>query len=85
MYADGSEAKPFPLFCLPRATKASKAKETNPLKISLMSMRHLELDPEIDFCWFRNREARTGFSAASLDMPPHHRGDHAFRHLRRRP
>lgn len=54
VYSDGSEAKPFPVFCLP--TPKHDESRVQPLRAALMSMRHLELDPNIDFCWFRNRE-----------------------------
>ena len=55
VYADGSEAKPFPLRVLPVHTAPEL---TNPIEISvaLMSMRHLELDPVVDWAWYRNKE-----------------------------
>jgi hypothetical protein len=54
-YADGSEAKPFPLRILPMNPVPAPA---NPVQISvaLMSMRHLELDPLVDWAWYRNKE-----------------------------
>jgi hypothetical protein len=54
-YADGSEAKPFPLRILPVNSAPAPA---NPVEISvaLMSMRHLELDPMVDWAWYRNKE-----------------------------
>jgi hypothetical protein len=54
-YADGSEAKPFPLRILPMNSVPAPA---NPVEISvaLMSMRHLELDPMVDWAWYRNKE-----------------------------
>ena len=66
VYADGSEAEPFPLFCLPRAGAGSK-NSVSPLRVALMSMRHLELDSEIDFCWFRNREVSRTWTLAETD------------------
>lgn len=55
IYADGSEAKPFPLRILPMNSAPALA---NPVEISvaLMSMRHLELDPMVDWAWYRNKE-----------------------------
>jgi hypothetical protein len=54
-YADGSEAKPFPLRILSMDSTAAAA---NPVEISvaLMSMRHLELDSVVDWAWYRNKE-----------------------------
>lgn len=69
MYADGSEAEPFPLFCLPRNEMLDvSARATAPLRVALMSMRHLELDPEIDFCWFRNRDVSRTRMLAETDQ-----------------
>jgi len=55
VYADGSEAKPFPLRILPMNSAPALP---NPVEISvaLMSMRHLELDPVVDWAWYRNKE-----------------------------
>jgi hypothetical protein len=66
VYADGTEAEPFPLFCLPRYTTSALAK-ISPLRVALMSMRHPELDPDIDFCWFRNREVSRTRTLAETD------------------
>ena len=66
IYADGSEAMPFPLFCLPQ--KESVESSAPALRIAMMSMRHLEMDPEIDFCWFRNREVSRNRSLAETDQ-----------------
>ena len=67
-YVDGSEAAPFPIFCLPRPDE-SAGHETDimPLRVALMSMRHLELDPAIDYCWFRNREVSRTRTLAETD------------------
>lgn len=53
VYADGSEARAFPLRCLPPRERG--AAETQ-LRVGLMSMRHLQLDALVDWYWFRNRE-----------------------------
>ncbi len=55
IYADGSEAKPFPLRILPMHAESALV---NPVEISvaMMSMRHLELDPIVDWAWYRNKE-----------------------------
>ena len=44
------------------------ANNQRPLKMALMSMRHFELDPEIDFCWFRNREVSKTRTLAETDQ-----------------
>lgn len=67
MYADGSEAEPFPLTCLPQPTKDS-LDSIEPLRVTLMSMRHLEMDPDIDFCWFRNREVSRTRTLSETDQ-----------------
>lgn len=66
-YADGSEAAPFPLFCLPQPDTSITFTE-NVLRVALMSMRHMELDSEIDFCWFRNREVSRTRTLAETDQ-----------------
>ena len=64
MYVDGSEAEPFPLFCLSRQAVSLNA---SLLRVALMSMRHPELDPEIDVCWFRNRDVSRTRTLAETD------------------
>jgi hypothetical protein len=63
-YADGSEAEPFPVLCLPQVTVSAASKV---IRVALLSMRHLSLDAEIDFCWFRNREVSRSWSLAEAD------------------
>jgi hypothetical protein len=65
VYADGSEARPFPLFALARRHKNESG--VAPLRAALMSMRHLDLDKDIDFCWFRNREVSRSRTLAEAD------------------
>lgn len=67
-YADGSEATPFLLFCLKPITPTNEEDKLIPLRVALMSMRHLELDPEIDFCWFRNRDVSRTRTLAETDQ-----------------
>lgn len=65
MYVDGSEATPFPVFCLLR----TQTQDSNfRLRVALMSMRHLEMDPDIDYCWFRNREVSRTRTLAETDQ-----------------
>ena len=58
VYADGSGAAPFPIQCLTAnadlVTQAEQHK--SPLKIGLISMRHLAIDREVTYYWFRNKE-----------------------------
>ena len=66
-YADGSEAAPFQLFCLETPTgEATPVAE--PLRVALMSMRHVELDVDVDYCWFRNREVSRTRTLAETDQ-----------------
>ncbi|MDR1383186.1 MAG: hypothetical protein LBJ67_04970 [Planctomycetaceae bacterium] len=55
VYADGSEAKPFPLRMLVEPTEQTTP-ELFVLSTALMSMRHLELDSIVDWAWYRNKE-----------------------------
>jgi hypothetical protein len=69
VYADGSEAKPFPLFCLPRLTgRVRLTSSSSPLKVALVSIRDMELDPEIDFYWFRNLDVTRRRALAEADQ-----------------
>ena len=67
IYADGSEAAPLPLFCL-AAPSDDAPPATEPLRVALMSMRHVELDVDVDFCWFRNREVSRTRTLAETDQ-----------------
>lgn len=66
IYADGSEAEPFPLFCLQRSRESARGIE--PLRAALMSMRHSEMDPLVDLYWFRNREVSRTRTLAETDQ-----------------
>lgn len=69
VYADGSEAETFPLSCLPRYSDQQLIQLGSlfPLRIALISMRHLELDRLIDITWFRNRDASKSRTLAEAD------------------
>jgi hypothetical protein len=69
VYADGSEAEPFPLRCLPErhADQIRSLEALSPLRIALISMRHLELDRVVDIAWFRNREASQSRTLSEAD------------------
>jgi hypothetical protein len=58
VYADGSRGRPFPLACIPirEDEEARIFQRVTPLRIALLSMRHLALDHDVDMAWFRNRE-----------------------------
>lgn len=64
VYADGSEARPFPVLCL---DSQQLEPSVSVLRVALISMRHLDLDTEVDFCWFRNREASRSWTHAEAD------------------
>jgi hypothetical protein len=70
VYTDGSRAEPFPLLCLPGRTKNDLAglDHVHPLRVSLMSMRHLEMDDAVDMAWFRNSEVSKSRTLAETDM-----------------
>jgi hypothetical protein len=64
VYADGSEAAPFPI-CLGMRPKPTGPYRT--LKAALMSMRHLDIDRVVDLAWYRNREVSQTRSLAESD------------------
>jgi hypothetical protein len=64
VYADGSEAAPFPACRLNGRTPPSGGRV---LKFALMSMRHLDLDRVVDMAWYRNREVSQSRALADSD------------------
>jgi len=70
VYTDGSQARPFPLFCLmPRNSEEMKAlREQRLTRIGMISMRHPEMDSLIQYYWFRNIEiSQPGMTSAEVD------------------
>jgi hypothetical protein len=68
VYADGSEAAPFPLCGLtPAGSETRKENGAIVIRASLVSMRHPEMDERVDFCWFRNRKVSAARPAAEMD------------------
>ncbi|MCX7387315.1 MAG: hypothetical protein NTX48_11670 [Planctomycetales bacterium] len=72
IYADGSEARPFPLCALPKPSvtttpKIEPVEGVIELKLALMSMRHLELDPFVERAWYRNKEVSVTRPLAESD------------------
>lgn len=64
VYADGSEAAPFPL-CLGDRPRPLGGPRT--IRVALMSMRHLDIDRIVDLAWYRNREVSQSRSLAESD------------------
>ena len=58
VYSDRSHSKDFPLHCLPpRGTPPLRSLQNVPtLRVSLISMRHLEMDVLVDMAWLLNRD-----------------------------
>ena len=56
LYVDGSEAEPFPLRT---ARWRPMRAEGRSVRLGLMSMRHTEMDADVDGYWFRNRLVST--------------------------
>jgi len=81
LYLDGTEGEPFPLYCLDRPQKEHSsgtgqdvcdnlpgcAPQENILKAALISMRHLAMDDQVDFAWFRNRKVSAPQPFADTD------------------
>lgn len=70
VYSDGSEARPFPIYCLkPRKEKGVEKlrKQFDELRVGLLSARHPEMDSKLDFYWFRNQEISRIRTTAETD------------------
>ena len=69
VYMDGSEASPFPLRCLVRSPEETRQSASGLpiLRAALISMRHLAMDEQVDFCWFRNRKVSVPHPFAEID------------------
>jgi len=69
IYTDGSQGKAFPLLCLPQRKEVELARlaEAKPLRVALLSMRHLDMDHDVDVAWFRNREVSKARAFAETD------------------
>jgi len=65
VYRDGSEARPFPLRTL--SIKERSDSSLPILRVSLMSMRHPEMDATVDAAWLRNRHVSLSRPAAETD------------------
>ncbi len=52
-YLDGSEGPKFPIRCLP-LSDASPPSDWPIYRFTLMSIRHVEMDTDVDGAWFRN-------------------------------
>ncbi len=57
LYTQGQESMPVPLYCLTPPLKVSHpVYNERPLRVGLLSMRHLSLDHIVDVNWLVNRE-----------------------------
>jgi hypothetical protein len=65
VYRDGSEARPFPLGTL--ALHDSLPADRRVLRVALISIRHPEMDTEVDAAWLRNRTISQVRAAAETD------------------
>jgi hypothetical protein len=59
VYEDGSQGRPFPIYCLPQpgTEVTQRFSGIQPLRVAMLSIRHMEMDREVDMAWFRNTEA----------------------------
>ena len=69
VYSDGSQAEPFPVgvLQLPSPEDVLALSEQTPMRVSLLSMRHLEMDAIVDMAWFLNQEASRPRSLAETE------------------
>ncbi|PPG54225.1 hypothetical protein C5C41_05120 [Rathayibacter sp. AY1E9] len=65
-YRDGSSARPFPLRSVKLADEVP-ADGREELRFTLMSVRHFEMDREVDGAWLRNREVSIRRPLAQTD------------------
>lgn len=84
MYADGSRANDFPLYCLRTRGKEAEFmfKDEPVLNVGMMSERHPELDPKIKIYWFRNQEISIGKTAAEIDEVAYRKAKELFVKMR---
>ncbi len=70
LYGDTSRGKPFPLRCLRQRYPgyAPPLRPILPLRIALISMRHLEMDPLVDMAWLLNKDLPKTPPLASVDQ-----------------
>lgn len=68
-YGDKSQGKPFPLQCLPRRglLPGAPVRRVQPLRIALISMRHLRMDYQVDMAWLLNKDVPSERSLAEVD------------------
>jgi hypothetical protein len=65
-YRDGSRARPFPLRCLPLHGRGSDQEE-RVLRFTLLSIRHLAMDVDVDGAWLRNTDISRPRPAGETD------------------
>lgn len=86
IYADGSEADPFPLFCLKmRSEQALQSLRGLPvLNVGMMSARHSNdgLDVVVKTYWFRNQEISIGRTQSETDKVAYQKSKEKFLKLR---
>lgn len=86
IYADGSEADPFPLFCLKTRNEQSlqSLRELPELKVGMMTARHSNdgLDVVVKTYWFRNQEISIGRTQAETDAVAYKKSKAKFLKLR---
>src|SRR5579875_474758 len=69
LYGDSSRGKPFPLQCLRRRYNgyAPLLRSVPPLRVALISMRHLEMDSLVDMAWLLNKDLPKAPPLAEVD------------------
>lgn len=68
LYADGSQSEyPIRIRVLPPYSSKKEGGNLPVLRAELLSMRHLEMDSETDFAWFRNRDVSKSRTLAETD------------------
>lgn len=72
-YGDRSQGKPFPLQCLPRRglIQGAPVRRIQPLRVALISMRHLKMDHLVDMAWLLNKDVPSERSLAEVEAYCH--------------
>lgn len=85
VYSDGSEARPFPLFCLTTLPeeKIAKIAELPEVRVGLLSARHSELESLVTFYWFRNQEISQTRAMAETDQIAYEKSIELLRKLKK--
>ena len=84
LYTDGSQGMPIPIMCLHRLGEDEYKSfvAITALEVGLLSMRHLFMDKDVDFYWFRNKEVSKTRFLSDTDVFCYEESKRQFKELR---